>query len=403
VRSVSSPGNGSTRLRVLVTDGNNRAALAVVRSLGRAGHWVAVGESRPGALAQASRYCAQFVTYPDPVVHEEQFVERLLQTIRELRIDVLVPITDITAIVTATHRAKFEPGCRLPLACANAISRAADKIAVLQRAQLLGVPTPKMEVASSSECEPGNLDYPVVLKPARSRVRTAAGWKGSAVSYATDHHSLRAQLDAYMPEQFPIALQEKISGPGIGVFMCFSSGKLIASFAHERIREKPPSGGVSVLCKSISMPSDAFEHAKTLLTDLRWEGVAMVEFKRDVRDGTAKLMEINGRFWGSLQLAIDAGVDFPRILIDSAVGQTPAAMPDYRVGVQSRWFWGDVDALLIQLFGAGSTARSIKGGRLTVLRDFLRMWSRDLYYENPKWDDPRPWLNETRHWLWGTP
>jgi predicted ATP-grasp superfamily ATP-dependent carboligase len=151
------------------------------------------------------------------------------------------------------------------------------------------------------------------------------------------------------------------------------------------------------------MPSDAFEHAKTLLTDLGWEGVAMVEFKRDVRDGTAKLMEINGRFWGSLQLAIDAGVDFPRILIDSTVGQTPAAMPDYRVGVQSRWFWGDVDALLIQLFGAGSTARSIKGGRLTVLRDFLRMWSRDLYYENPKWDDPRPWLNETRHWLWGTP
>ena len=40
----------------------------------------------------------------------------------------------------------------------------------------------------------------------------------------------------------------------------------------------------------------------------------MVEFKLDARDGVAKLMEINGRFWGSLQLAVDAGVDFPAIL-----------------------------------------------------------------------------------------
>ena len=324
---------------------------------------------------------------------------------RELRIDVLVPITDITAIVTATHRDRFEPGCRLPLACASAISRAADKIEVLRRAAMLGVPTPKMEVVSRPACELGtlDLDFPIVLKPARSRVRTAAGWKGSAVSYASDLRSLRAQLDAYVPEQFPIALQEKITGPGVGVFMCFASGKLIASFAHERLREKPPSGGVSVLCRSIAMPSDAFEHAQALLTDLGWEGVAMVEFKRDVRDGTAKLMEINGRFWGSLQLAIDSGVDFPRILIDAAMGHAPAQTPAYRVGVQSRWFWGDVDALLIQLFRAGSTARSVRGGRRRALRDFLRMWSRDLYYENPKWDDPGPWLNETRRWLWGTP
>ncbi len=46
----------------------------------------------------------------------------------------------------------------------------------------------------------------------------------------------------------------------------------------------------------------------------------MVEFKADARTGTPYLMEINGRFWGSLQLAIDAGVDFPAILVAAALG-----------------------------------------------------------------------------------
>ena len=66
----------------------------------------------------------------------------------------------------------------------------------------------------------------------------------------------------------------------------------------------------------------------------------MVEYKRDSATGQPYLMEVNGRFWGSLQLAIDSGVDFPRILVACALGEHGQQMPSYRVGVRSRWWWG---------------------------------------------------------------
>jgi predicted ATP-grasp superfamily ATP-dependent carboligase len=84
-------------------------------------------------------------------------------------------------------------------------------------------------------------------------------------------------------------------------------GRLRAAFAHRRLREKPPSGGVSVLSESIALDPQVLEQAERILEALKWHGVAMVEFKRDARDGVAKL-GINGRFWGSLQLSVDAGV-----------------------------------------------------------------------------------------------
>lgn len=391
-------------LRILVTDGNSRSALAVVRSLGRAGHWVAVGESTPGALAHQSRYCAHRVVYPSPLRHEADFVQALRGELERLAIDVLLPVADVTSMIAVSCRSEWPARCGLPLPSSAAITDAADKVGLMRRAPRLGVPIPRTHVVERPGCETGGmgLTYPVVLKPARSRVRAADGWHAGVVSYATDDAELHARLASYRPELYPIALQEKIEGPGFGVFACIVSGRLVASFAHRRLREKPPSGGVSVLCESVPMPADALQHAIALLTDLDWEGVAMVEFKRDCRDNTPRLLEINGRFWGSLQLAIDAGVDFPRILVEAHAGRGPVEPPTYRVGVQSRWFWGDVDSLLIQLFGAGSTAAGIPGGRLGVVRDFLKLWRHDQRYDNPRWDDPRPWLTETRQWIRGT-
>ena len=122
-----------------------------------------------------------------------------------------------------------------------------------------------------------------------------------------------------------------------------------ASFAHRRLREKPPSGGVSVYRESIAADPALVERSRRLLEHFGWQGVAMVEYKVDERTGTPMLMEINGRFWGSLQLAVDAGVDFPRLLIECAEGRLPRRRRLYAVGTRLRWWWGDVDQLLLRL------------------------------------------------------
>jgi predicted ATP-grasp superfamily ATP-dependent carboligase len=385
-------------MRVLVTDGNSRAALAVTRSLGRSGHEVLVGDRRSRSLARSSRYCAAGVVYPDPFLDPDGFLASIEREVRDRRIDILLPITDVPTLLISQHRAAFEAHCRLPLPSERALDRAADKVDTLKTAMRLGVPTPRSWFLAdpAADIDP-ELPYPVVIKPHRSRVRTASGWIGSTVSYAETANDLKRALNNRSPAEFPIILQEVIKGPGIGFFACYHRRTPVAVFSHRRIREKPPSGGVSVLCESVAMEPRIRESSQRLLEDLQWEsGVAMVEFKMDQRDNMPRLMEINGRFWGSLQLAIDAGVDFPRILIDT-LNAAPPKPSAYRVGVQSRWLLGDLDSLLQRLRRHRSS--TISNGRFRSLVEFFTPGGTDRYYENPKWDDMSPWLHEMRQWF----
>jgi len=172
----------------------------------------------------------------------------------------------------------------------------------------------------------------------------------------------------------------------------------VASFSHKRLREKPPSGGVSVLRESIPVEPILKAHSERLLRALDWHGVAMVEFKRDNLAGSYKLMEVNGRFWGSLQLAIDAGVNFPSILAKIAVGEKIDPIKDYKIGVKTRWLWGDIDVLLALMLKSRKKLNLTPDypGRLRSLIDFMHFWGKDLHYEVFNRDDIRPWLFETR-------
>ena len=95
------------------------------------------------------------------------------------------------------------------------------------------------------------------------------------------------------------------------MFALFDRGRLVAEFSHRRLREKPPAGGASVLSESLPVDPRLREFALRMLGPIGWHGVAMMEYKQDRRTGDFVLMEVNGRFWGSLELAVAAGVDFP--------------------------------------------------------------------------------------------
>jgi predicted ATP-grasp superfamily ATP-dependent carboligase len=385
---------------VFVTDGDNRAALAVTRSLGRAGHTVIVGEKRLPSLAQTSRYCAGRWHYPDPVTQGDAFVDSLVDALREHRIDVLLPVADITTFEVVRHRARFEACCAVPIPANDALDQAADKAGLLARAGRLGVLTPRSVVVARPGPPPvHDLGFPLVVKPHRSRVATPGGWKSCDVSFANDADSLARELTKRPEHEFPIILQERIVGPGVGVFAHYYQGRAVSLFSHRRLRERPPWGGLSVLSESVPLDPEARDAAVALLDDLEWHGVAMVEFKRDSRDGRPRLMEINGRFWGSLQLAIDAGVDFPQLLVHGVESGEFEPRPPYRVGVRNRWLWGDVDSLLLTLFGGRGAPSDRAVGRWPACVEFAKFWGADLHYENPKLGDLRPFFFETYRWF----
>jgi len=136
-----------------------------------------------------------------------------------------------------------------------------------------------------------------------------------------------------------------------------------------------------------------------LLHSVGWEGVAMVEFKRSAASGESYLMEVNGRFWGSLQLAVDAGVDFPRMLIDMLLKRPFMGTPPYRIGVRARWFWGDFEYLWTRLRRRRQNlhlpANEQGRGRWSILRDVLRI-RRHERIEELQISDPMPFFFELR-------
>src|SRR3954464_6159447 len=86
----------SSPMRVLVTDGQERAALAVTRGLGKAGVAVIVGAESDRSLASASRYCSEKWHYPSPLAQQAKFVASVKQAIEEFQITHVIAITDAT-------------------------------------------------------------------------------------------------------------------------------------------------------------------------------------------------------------------------------------------------------------------------------------------------------------------
>jgi predicted ATP-grasp superfamily ATP-dependent carboligase len=182
-----------------------------------------------------------------------------------------------------------------------------------------------------------------------------------------------------------------------------NQGEPIVQFAHRRLREKPPSGGVSVFRESIALPQVMTDYAIRLLQHVHWHGVAMVEFKVDQQTGEPMLMEINGRFWGSLQLAIDAGVDFPYLLYKLFTGQEiPPNATDYQIGVTSRWLLGDLDHLYSRLFKSDTSSSSLPpnlSSKLKTLQNFCRFYQRNMYYEVLRPHDLSPFIYELKQYF----
>jgi len=388
-----------TFMRILVTDAEQRSALAVVRSLGRAGHKIVTCSHAPRPLAASSRYVSSHVHAANPLLDQVRFVDDLVAAIRTYECDVVFPVTEQAHIAILTQPERLAGVC-VPSPDADVFLRVADKEAVLGAAKAVGIATPNQirldapNVAGGAL--PDNIPFPVVLKPARSVV----GGAKHVVRYAADQFELERQLGSLPPEAFPVLAQQRVVGPGVGIFLLIWNGQTLAVFSHRRLRENPPSGGGSVYSESTAADERLVEQARRLLEHFSWRGLAMIEFKIDRATGTPYLMEINGRVWGSLQLAIDAGVDFPALLVAAACGRPSRASSQYRIGVRLRSWWPDVDHLLARV--RHSPARLSlppdAPDRSTVIRDFFR-WRRGDRMETFRFHDPAPFFRDSADWI----
>lgn len=327
-------------MHVLVTDDSYKAALGIVRSLGRKGIRVSVLADSPIALASRSRYCT--ARYLVPPSSDRSFLSAVLSLFRRVGFDLVMPVGYATSVALAQHRQILDSFTRMEIADHHRLRAAADKMFTSRLAREVGVPIPGAFLPASFDdavTRSLQLRFPVVIKmPCET--------PGAVVRYARTRQELlrifrpiceRASIDG---SRLPM-IQEFIPGFGCGFFAIYDKGACKRIFMHKRIRETPPSGGASC-CAASFYDSTLKAHGMRMLGRIAWHGVAMVEFRYDERDGEYKFLEINPKFWGSLDLALAAGVDFPYALCQMAAGRPLDYSENYNSNLRYHWLFPEL-------------------------------------------------------------
>lgn len=374
--------------RVLVLDGHTRTALAVTRSLGRRGIEVVVAASGRTSLAGASRYCKQNLVYPNPAESSDAFTEWLYYNIRDNKYGLLLPLTDTTTVIAA----RLLTDCGLThlamLPSPDALEHALDKRSLMQLAMSCGIDIPITYPDASDD----SIGFPVLIKSNRSLIRYGDIWINGRMMQASDTREMFAayrQIDEHTPQ--PI-VQEYIPGWGEGLFLLCVRGHVKAAFAHRRLKESPPNGGVSTSRMSIPVDRRLLDKSTRLLEKLQWHGPVMLEFRYDTRDGKPKLIELNPRLWGSLHLAVISGMDFPWLIYRAARGENLNEYIDYEKGIVSRWLLGDINRTLLIVLKRKKAEYAPQ----------IRYRANRAYVEIETLDDIKPSIYEYAHYLRST-
>ena len=303
---------------VIVAGSIQRKNLATIRSLGKVGHQVHViseGKFTPGAR---SRYCSKRI--------RKRSNQSYLETIEKLEYfgekPIYLPMEEIDVYELSLNQDQLATRYGFLVAPSKSIEVAMDKSKTMELAKALNIPIPKTIYVNTFEELTMKLDEFLCTSQADDYLSKPVNGSGSkGVLYFADlEHSVsqRVKLRHYWEEYGPLIIQRRIPSDGmaIGVSMVFDkNSNLVANFTHKRLHSFPNSGGPSTDRVSIEMP-ELVAMSEKLLKFLNWQGVAMVEWKIDPLTEIPYLLEINPRFWGSLELAVRSGVDFPRILVD---------------------------------------------------------------------------------------
>ncbi len=332
---------------ILVLDGHTTQALACVRSLGRAGERVFVASTERWPLAAWSRYCRAWVRQAADTPDGLAAVRRWAS---ERGVDIVLPQRERTCVLCNAERDQWKAaGMTLGCGPTDMLMGAFDKGRTLAVAHASGVRIPPTWFpASLADCHAAAamVSYPCIVKP-----RFSDFWDGGQFQAEHGAHYVRhaaelcdRALAMRQGEHWPV-IQDIVPGRGKGVSALYEHGQPVAWFAHERLRDVRPSGSSSSLRRSIPVDSRLREPASRLLGALGWHGPAMVEF-RDDSSGEPYVIEVNGRLWGSLALAVAAGIDFPALWTALLRGEPVVPPAGSRNAVTLRWLWGDVKRLL---------------------------------------------------------
>ena len=333
-----------TKFDCLLTYGWVRSTYAALVNLGQKGLNVAIGDCTRIGMSQFSRYSKKVFKYTSFLADKSRFLNNICDILDTAKPTLYLPSHDETELISE-HLHIFPSQTLIPIPSIKLLQIANNKSESQEFADKIGLPT-----ATRINYELPEQLLDLIDASRKMVIRTLKGNSAKGVYYASGpehvYQTVKSVIENYQctKERYPV-VQEYVCGEGWGVSCLYWEGKRIAHFTHRRLREKTATGGTSTLREH--QPNPLLENmAFQLLDKLEWHGLAMVEFKYDPIENKGYFIEINPRLWGSIHLAISAGVEFPYLIYLCATKGPESALSYFskckiRFPWRSRWYLGD--------------------------------------------------------------
>lgn len=329
---------------VLLTDAQQRKTLSAMRSLGMRGIKSDCCEAFGFNLSRFSKYCANFYLSPNAGENSKDYLEFLLRYTSKHEDSVVFPMDDDTMKIFIDNRKILESKCRFVIPPKESFYLALKKDLAVKRAQEksircpLSVSSKEDKVVYKAVCE---MKFPLIIKPVDS-----SGSRGmKIVKSREDFEEAYDEVNKNQP--FPVVQEFLSVSEKIDVCMIYNKqSQLRGCFVQRELRNYPDLIGPSTIQESI-IHEKAKSLAEKFMDGLDWQGVVELEFIVEKGSNDLVFMEVNPRFWASVEMSVQAGVDFPHMYYLIATTGDCAEVTEYKIGKKVKWsFPGETLAFL---------------------------------------------------------
>jgi predicted ATP-grasp superfamily ATP-dependent carboligase len=324
---------------LLVGDETSRGALAAARSLSRAGWTVGIAAPARRGLLPASRHVSERHVVSAPGVDVDGWAATLTTALRGARYDVLFGTGDEWVLALAAGAAAL-PG-RVAHGPYDALQRTFDKLAMSEAAAAAGLPSPRTVPLDRAALQ--TWQGPVIVKQRLHLATSGSATSRLETRLFDDAAAATGWCEDLLAHGRSAVLQEPVTGALTAVtVLTADDGALVAAVQQVATHVWPMPAGVSALAHTVEPSAELLDQVQRLVGALGIAGLAQVQLLQDQRTGRLHCIDVNPRFYGSMALAVRAGVDFPVLWADLLRGHATRTPVHARVGVVYQWLEGDL-------------------------------------------------------------
>ncbi|WP_223600059.1 ATP-grasp domain-containing protein [Chryseobacterium sp. GVT01B] len=337
-------------MRILITDANYKNSIAIQRELYRDNmHEVFATDKEAVFFTKRLGYCKDYI------------VGDLEESVRQISPEFIIPVGSEAVKICSE---KYRELCLIPTKESLEIALNKDKMVILNSLRDVNYPECRL-FSNLEELKLYSRDKNCVVKSSNESLA-----KFDPLYVKLGSESEFEKIEKYLSGGVKLLMQEQVSGVGRGFFCIAKEGKIISYYMHQRIREIPITGGSSTAAKSIFCEK-MFNISKQIIEYLNWSGPLMIEYKYDETKQQYYLIELNPKFWGSLDLSYAVGLNFGKTLIEAYSNKVEEQIEKkYEVG--KKFFWVlDGDLLVL-----------LKTGKLHKIKEYFYKDSYTNLFEN---------------------